>query len=145
MKPVVTWVLVANARAAKVLENRGPGKGLTELRKVSFIADERARPRDRAGVGHSIAGPAVSAVDRVDEKHKVDARFAHTICDRLNKAFAAQEFDRLVLVTGPHMLGLLRDDIDKSLRRVLSGEIAKDLSGQPVDALIQHVGEVVAV
>lgn len=145
MKPVVTWVLLANARQAKVLENRGPGKGLVPLDAHQWDAARPEQPRDRAGMGHSIAGPGVSAVEQSDPQNKADKSFAKDIGKAVTRAFQAKEFDRLILVAGPHMLGLLRDEVENALAPALAGEIDKDLLAQPVKSVEAHVGEIIAV
>lgn len=145
MKPVVTWALLANARHAKVLENRGPGKGLVPLEAHQWEAGLPEQPRDRAGMGHSIGGPGVSAVEQADPQRKADRHFAKVVGKALTKAFLAQEFDRLILVAGPHMLGLLRDEVEEALAPVIAGEIDKDLMAQPDKSVEAHVGEIIAV
>lgn len=145
MKPTVTWVVLVNARCAKVLENRGPGKGLCVVEDKVWEADPPGRNRDEPGVGHSIAGPGMAAVAQTDPKHKADVIFAKTISQHLLESLTKKEFERLVLVSGPHMLGLMRSAIGAQLEAVLVGEIPKDLSVQPIDAVEKHVGEITAV
>ncbi len=145
MKPVVTWVLLANARAARVLENKGMGKGLTALAGQAWSADAARAPRDKAGVGHSIAGPGVAAVEQPDLQKLNDAHFAKDLVEHLTKARQDTKFDRLILIAGPHMLGLLRQDLDTPLRAVLLGEIPKDLSNQPLADIENHLGELIAI
>ena len=145
MKPVVTWIVLVSSRVATVLENHGPGKGLVALGGKSWHAEEAGKPRDKAGVGHSIAGPGVSAVDHSDLQLKNDTQFAQEVTRGLSQALSAKEFDRLVLVSGPHMLGLLRANLDDHLRPAIVGEIDKDLTAQPIAALEAHLGEIIVV
>lgn len=145
MKPIITWIVLANSRGARVLANRGPGKGLEELKTHVWEAPPMEQPRDRAGVGHSIAGPGVAGVTERDARLIHDQGFARQIIRRLRKAQAAHDYDRLVLAAGPHMLGLLRQQLDAALKSVLVGEIAKDLTAQPPQAVSDTVGAVIAV
>lgn len=145
MKPVVTWVVLANARSAKVLEHLGPGKGLRSLNGHDWTAPETDLPKDRAGMGHSIAGPGRAAVEQTDPKEAVDAHFAKTIIDDITKAQSAKKFDRLVLIAGPHMLGVLRSNLGPALRSAIIGEMPKDLLSQPVKVVESHLGDVIAV
>ena len=145
MKPVVTWIVLANTREVSVLVNRGPGKGLVPLAGKYWEAEDVNTPRDKPGVGHSIAGPAVSAVESTDHKRHSSELFAHEVMRQLSNSLAAKEFDRLVLVSGPMMLGLLRKSMDDHVRKTLVDEIAKDLSALPIRALETHLGEVMAI
>lgn len=145
MKPVVTWVLLANARSAKVVVHRGPGKGLAAVGGQTWDAPETSLPRDKAGVGHSIAGPGVAAVEQTNPQDINDERFAKTVIEHVKTAYTAKRFDRLILIAGPHMLGLLRANLDASLRGVLLGEMPKDLFNQPLNAVETHLGELIAI
>lgn len=145
MKPVVTWVVMANARSAKVLANHGPGKGLVPVSGQLLTAPETRLPRDEAGVGHSIAGPGVAAVEQTDLQEINDARFAKTVIAHVKTAHDAKRFDRLILIAGPHMLGLLRANLDAALRAVLLGEMPKDLSNQPPGAVEDRLAALLAL
>lgn len=145
MKPIVTWVVLANARSAKVLTHLGPGKGLTPVNGQTWQAPETKAPQDKAGVGHSIAGPGVAAVEQTDPQDINDARFAKTVIEQVAKAHVDKRFERLILIAGPHMLGLLRANLDTSLRAVLLGEMSKDLSNQSLSAVEKHLGGLIAI
>ena len=144
MKPIVTWVVLANAREVSVLVNRGPGKGLVPVSGKGWSSEDADSPRDKAGVGHSIAGHGVSAVDQADPQAMINARFAEDVSQHLLKALTSKEFDRLIIVAAPRMLGLLRASLDHVVQAVVIGEIDKDLSDQPVDAITSHIGEFIA-
>ena len=145
MKPIVTWVLVANTQNANVLENRGPGRGLSQVSGLGMHPDRAELPRDRAGVGHSIGGPGVSAVEHADPQGKVDAAFAREVAGQMSGALAANRFDRLIVAAGPEMLGLLRNSFDTAVQSVVIGEIDKDLSNQDAKEVASHIEDVIAV
>lgn len=144
MKPIVTWVVLVTSRAAHVVANNGPGKGIVALGDKSWQAKPAVGYSSEAGIGHSIAGPGVSAVDQGDPQGHADQTFAKDIAHHLEAALARDEFDRLVIVSGPHMLGLMRKSLTQPLHGVLVGEIAKDLSALPLDILKDHLGDVIA-
>jgi len=145
MKPVVTWVVLANARTAKVLAHRRPGKGLSPVSGKIWQAPEASMPRDKAGVGHSVSGPGIAAVEQTHPQDLNDARFAKEVLGHVSKARLDKQFDRLILLAGPHMLGLLRTHLDPALRATLLGEIPKDLSHLPISDVEEHIGELIAV
>ncbi|MFK7878269.1 host attachment protein [Roseobacter sp.] len=145
MKPIVTWVVLANARVANVYAHMGPGNGLTAVGDQSRHAPEIPMPRDKAGVGHSIGGPGVSAVAQKSPKEMAENRFAKEVIDGLSEACRRKRFDRFVLIAGPHMMGLLRAHLKGPLSAVLIGEIPKDLSAQSIGDIETHLGELIAV
>ena len=145
MNPVVTWIVLANTREARVLANRGPGSGLVSLAGRRWTAQEVARLRDKNGAGRSLAAPAISAVVQTDGHRRSGALFARTVMGKLSNSLEAKKLDRLVLVAGPLMLGLMRMAMDPQLKQVLIDEIDRDFSALPVDALETHLGEVMAV
>ncbi len=145
MKPIVTWALIADTRSAKVIENRGPGKGLQPVTANVWEA-AAARPySSEAGIGHSIAGPGRTAVDQGDPQENANVQFARNIVRALGLAHEDKSFDRLILVAGPHMLGLLRKAMSDSLNEVVVAELAKDLTDVPLKDLERHLGEAIAV
>ncbi len=145
MKAVISWVVLANARVARVYEHAGPGKGLTARQGKTWHAAPLRTHRDRAGVGHSIAGPGIRAVEQTHLRDLNDAQFAKDVIGHLSKAYLDKSFDRLILVAGPHMLGLLRTNLDTPLSAALLGEIPKDFSNQPLSSLEAQLGELIAI
>ena len=145
MRPIVTWVVLANAETIRVVAHNGPGKGLTALAGKKWQAPEILAPNDKAGVGHSIAGPGVAAVRQTNRKLVSDTLFAKEVVDHLSKDCVSKKFDRLILISGPHMLGMLRASLDGPLRAALVGEIPKDLSAQSLTDVEAHLGEFIAV
>jgi protein required for attachment to host cells len=74
--------------------------------------------------------------ERSPHKHEAQL-FARQIAAELEHE--RQGFDRLVLVAGPEMLGLLRAALSDSLRARVSAEVDKDLEGQPSSAVLEHL------
>lgn len=145
MKPKTTWVAVANARLARVLVHAGAGQGLQAQSKMTLHAVEAPKPQDKAGVGHSIAGPARNAVEQKGEQEQAERDFAQTIADALFHAQQREEFDRLIIVAGPHMLGVLRTFLAPDVVQRVIGEIAKDLTHVSTEAIGEHLGDLIYV
>lgn len=145
MKPTIVWIVLATARTARVVTHQGLGKGLTALAGKNWHTAEVTLPRGKAGVGHSSAGHGIAAVEQRDAKQINDTRFAKEFVARLVKDYLAKKFDRLILVSGPHILGLLCAEINSPLVADLIGEIPKDLSAQSLDQIETHLGELIAV
>ena len=149
MKAKTTWLLLANGSNARVLENRGVGKGVHAIKDMVFneeakqpgdvFADRPGRVFDAGGAGrHSME----YASDPVREREK---QFATNLCTRLAMAQAANKFDRLVVIAAPQTLGDLRAAMSADLTRSLHAEIDKDLTHVPTNQLPRHLDDVLAL
>ncbi|MEM8800950.1 MAG: host attachment family protein [Pseudomonadota bacterium] len=145
MKPTRTWILVANARQARILEHSGAGQGVHPVPGKHLKAEEATEHSDKPGTGHSIAGPATNAMDRASTQDQADIAFAKQVCTVLMEALAEERYDRLVIFAGPHMLGLLRKVRQIEIEDVILKEIDKDLTNLPVDQIETHLEDVIFV
>lgn len=147
MKPVRTWVLLADGTQARILLNEGPGKGIRQLNGKDYglptfasAADYSDRP-GRVQESHGTA------------RHGVEAR--ETPCDAGKRVFAEQlaqvlalnveNYDRLVIAASPGTLGVLRDALSDGVGAKVHGTIAKDLVGTPTNKVADFLGEVMVV
>lgn len=65
--------------------------------------------------------------------------FAKEVARHIETSRARNEFDRLVLVAGPKMLGLLRQSLSSPTQSMLFGEISKDIIRQGPDVILKAV------
>jgi protein required for attachment to host cells len=63
----------------------------------------------------------------------------------LDAAAANKAFDRLILIAPPATLGDLRTELGDAARKLVSAELAKDLTRHAEQELPQHLSEVLAV
>lgn len=82
----------------------------------------------QAGHHHGVDG------ERSTERHEL-SQFAKDVAQRIDNDRVKHEFDRLVIVAGPRMLGLLRQELPDTCRGVLAGEISKDLAQHSPEAI----------
>ena len=143
MKPVRTWVLIADGGHAKVLETLGPGSRLEAQADMVFSAD---LPRshdllaDRAGRSYESHGHARHAKgDTVDPHRELKRAFAKKLGKALESKLAEDRFDRLVLVAPPPALGDLRSALPKKVRAKVAGEVAQDLVKTPRNRIWSHL------
>ncbi|MEX0627924.1 MAG: host attachment protein [Cucumibacter sp.] len=149
MKPIVTWILIADGARARVLENTGPGKGLREVEGFEF-ADARLRARDimadRAGRSFASVGHSRSAMESpTDPVDKREADFARSLAVMLEKQRRVGAFDRLILVAAPNALGDLRASLTPRVRAIVYAELSKDLTKVPNAEMAKHLEGVLAV
>jgi protein required for attachment to host cells len=99
------------------------------LNDASFLKDqdlETDRPGRRFGGTHGNR----HAVDgeRSTQRHEME-QFAREVARTLDGARTRNEFDRLVLIAAPRMLGLLREALPDTCRSIIAAEVPKDFVG----------------
>ncbi len=147
MKPVRTWILIADGARARIVKNTGPGRGVeadsnlvfrSEHRKLQEImADKPGRGFDSVGKGRHAMAYGTDAV-REDERY-----FLQGLAERLEKEALADAYDRLILIAPPRALGDLRPFLSKPVRNRIHEEIAKDLTQLPNDRLAVHLADTI--
>ncbi|WP_297769816.1 host attachment family protein [uncultured Roseovarius sp.] len=133
-----TWVLIADGEKALFLRNSvdAISPALDVVRKneqenpsdYDQSANRPGRKQD-TGVGQS------SAMDDTDWHELAKERFAHELADTLYKYAHRGDFQRIVLVAAPHVLGDLRQHLHKEVQDKVVAEIPNDLANHPLDAV----------
>ncbi|CUI01094.1 host attachment family protein [Leisingera aquaemixtae] len=137
-----TWVLVADSEKALFLENTTDAQNpnLKVRRK-----DEQENPSNREQSanrpGRFNDGPSVhrSAVDDTDWHQLAKERFASDLADRLYKMAHKGQFERLVLVAAPEVLGELRKNLHKEVADRVVAEVAKNLTNHETSKIEEMV------
>ncbi|WP_299392954.1 host attachment protein [Pelagibius sp.] len=149
MKPVRSWIVVADGARARILENDGPGKGLFPLPEEERHHSHRPTREinaDRPGRTHDRLGPGRHAMEPPSDAHRQEKqRFAAKLAERLNAAAAARSYDRLVLVAPAKTLGDLRRALSKETAAKVHAELAKDLTPLADAELPEHLEKVIAL
>jgi protein required for attachment to host cells len=149
MKPIRTWILIADGARARVVENLGPGKGVSEVPGMEFSQPaERNRDimSDRPGRTFESANNSRHGMEPPsDPKRMAEADFVAGLASMLDEKLKAGAFDRLVLVAAPQALGDIRKALSGPLASAVHGELAKDLTKVPNNEIAKHLGEVMAV
>jgi protein required for attachment to host cells len=99
-----------------------------------------APPAAQGGSMHASGGGAQFAPSRgtmgeTDYHQMEEDRFAAETAELLKKRALANDFESLIIVAPPKTLGELRKHYHKEVESRLVGEIAKDLTGHPVDEI----------
>ncbi|GAB5467585.1 MAG: host attachment family protein [Rhodospirillales bacterium] len=132
VKPVVTWVVVADGSKARVFTSPGSGRGLSEVPDGRFDRPHHHEERDfsdRPGRVQDSHGPGRHAVERVtDPGDQARQILARAIAKRLDAALSDGAFDRLALVAAPKMLAQLRAELSEAGRARVVCELSKDLT-----------------
>ncbi len=149
MQAKVTWILVADGARARVLMNRGVGKGLQpaidgELRHELPPTRELGTDRPGRTQQHGTAGR--HAIQPHVDWHRFEKeKFSREMAALLDAAAGRGAFDRLVLVAPPRTLGDLRAALGAKARTRIHAEIDKDLTHVAIHDLPGHLADVVAL
>lgn len=136
--PHDSYVLVADG--AKMLFFRNDGDAENPSLKVLAAeqqadAYDRDIKRDLAGRKPRGPGGNASTAGEPDYHEQAEEQFAAEAAERINRAALANEFEQLIIVAPPKTLGELRKHYHKQAEARISAEIAKDLTGHPVDKI----------
>jgi protein required for attachment to host cells len=102
--------------------------------------EDRDLETDKPGRGFNRGAPGRHAMDgeRSTKQHEIE-QFAREVARTLDEARVRREFERLVIVAGPKMLGLIRESLPPPCRSVVAAEVVKDLVHQESEAIREAV------
>lgn len=92
----------------------------------------REQGTDQPGRHYDAAMPHKSGFQETDWHRIGKERFADEIADRLYRMAHRGDFDRIVLVAPPLVLGELRKQLHKEVADRVEAEVAKTLTNHPV-------------
>ncbi len=128
-------VLVGDGRKALFLRNRGTPQNVKLVAERVLEQDNPAtheQGSDRPGRAHGTDGNARSAMEQTDWHQLAEDRFADDIADALYRMAHAQQFEELVVVAPPKVLGILRGAWHKEVSSRVVAEVPKDLTTHSV-------------
>jgi protein required for attachment to host cells len=133
------WVLVANQAEAQFYTcKRLPGKlepagtltneeGAAHARDL--ISDAPGRVHDRTGNARHMMEPDTAV------KVEIRRRFVKEMVGRLESAHRRHDFDELVIMAAPAVLGVIRKTMTAALSKAVVRELPKDVIGQGLDKI----------
>lgn len=155
----MTWILVANRTGAKLFETTGPNKAL-EFPKEFACSEGRIRGSEshrdqqpgrafnsssQSHGGHGTSNPRHALGSEVTH-HEIAARnFAKTLAGMLEKGRAAHRYNRLVLVSEPRFLGILRNALSPQVKDQITATLEKDIEEMPTHVLGEHLLDMLKV
>lgn len=143
-----TWILIGDAAHARVLAVTGTARRLVAVPAMTLQTElpmARELGSERPSRTHDSVGPGRHAVEAKSNPRRVlQRKFAQSIADRLDRSVTAKEFDRLLVVMAPAMLGDLRQCLSKAVLDRVVAEVAKDLVKVPDNEIRSHLDGIVA-
>lgn len=129
------WVVVADGEKALFLKNEGDALH-PNLEVVREMHDDnpptRAQGTDRPGRYADASTSHKSAFTETDWHRLEKEHFADQIAERLYRMAHRGDFDDLIVVAPPQVLGEMRKKMHKEVTDRISAEIPKTLTKQPV-------------
>ena len=133
------WILVANQAEAQFYSSGQVPKNLMLVATMvnemgaahsrDLVSDAPGRAFDRVGSARHSMEPNVGV------KQEQRRRFVKEMVERLEKAHSKGDFDQLVLLAAPAVLGIIRKTLPADLVNSVVKEIPKDVIGQGVDKI----------
>ena len=148
-KPVKTWIVVADAARARIIEQSARNEPLrvieerhhaaSRLQSREIASDGKGRSFDSGGQGRHAMEPST------DPQRHEKTVFAKELAQVLNQAGKGNRFDRLLIACPAQMLGELRRDLDKAAAAKVAAEYPKDLSAIALRDLPGHFSDHIVV
>lgn len=135
----INWILVANQAEAQIYASGQVPRHLMLVDTLvnetgtahsrDLISDAPGRAFDRFGSARHAMEPNVGV--KLEQRR----RFVKDMVDKLEKAHSKGDFDQLVLLAAPAVLGVIRKTLPTDLVKSVVKEIPKDVIGQGVDKI----------
>jgi protein required for attachment to host cells len=129
--PKGALVMVGDGQRALFLRNVG-SDGSVKLEIENILEQDNPASHeqgtDRPGRAFSSAGTARSALEETDWHQLGEERFASEIARRLYMLAHANQFDALVVIAPPKVLGNLRKEFHKEVSERVVAEVPKELA-----------------
>lgn len=142
--PNGTTVLVADGSKMLLLENRGEAFDpklhvIEQLTQTNLSAHELST--DRPGRAFASIGSGRSAMEETDQHELAEDRFAIEVAERLREHSRKLNGAGVIVIAPPRTLGKLRQHYQGDLQNLVVAEIAKDLTGHPVNDIARLISE----
>jgi len=139
-------VVVADGRKMLFFRNKGDAE-FPNL--VVEYGEEQPNPADRdqksdaQGQRPSGASPGQNSTAETDYHRQAEDAFAAHAADELKSRALRNEFEELIIIAAPKVLGEMRKHYHKEVSSRLKAEISKDLTGHPpgkIEAILKDHG-----
>ncbi|MBS1210801.1 MAG: hypothetical protein H6R19_3199 [Proteobacteria bacterium] len=131
----ITWIVVANARHARIFSHSGPNKALELVKETELDSAAAAMPES---IGR--ASPR-----RGQPGRNVARGFAQKVATDLCSERSRGRFNRAILVAPPEFMGLLNAELDAPTASLVSGRLDKDYTRSEAITLRNHLGQCLCI
>jgi protein required for attachment to host cells len=144
MKPIRTYILIADGARSHLLLSEGRTKPLSEVSGSEHridIKSDHELSAERPGRVHESANVSRHAIERDDLHQREKERFAQFLAADLELRLTKGEYERLVIAAAPETLGVIRSALSDKVRAVILAEMAKDLTKLTNPQVKAHLGD----
>ncbi|MEJ2361830.1 MAG: host attachment protein [Gammaproteobacteria bacterium] len=144
------WVVVTDSTRARIFSADSSSAALTESESLAS-PEGRLHDRDMTSdlPGRSFdsnkAGGRHAMEPTTDPKQELAVEFARTIARHLEAGRVKRDFEQLVLVAAPSFLGLLREQLNNSCRKLVAYELNKNLVQHTPEEIRGHLPKLLPV
>lgn len=138
-----TWIITADNSRARILSMQSKVAPLTEvknflhpagrMRKRELTSDRPGRTYDSRGMGRH------AKQARNDPAKQELIYFTGRIAGFIETARKRADFDRLILVASPPLLGMLRKKLSSAAKQQITREIRKNLATKTGEEICQYL------
>jgi protein required for attachment to host cells len=142
MRKRKTWFIIADGGRARFVERdeQGAYRTISSFVSTELKASSRDLATERPGRVHESATTARHAIEpKTDPKEAAKEDFVRYVADQVQSE--QENFDDLVLVAPPRVLGQLRETLAKSVADAVTWDLAKDLTKVPDHELSEHLSK----
>ena len=139
------WVVVADASKARVFSAESRNGVLQEtgdylhaesrMKGRDLETDSQGRAFDSGGQGRHAMGKEQEIAE-----HEAEA-FARELCEKIDKAAQASQFEKLYIIATPRFLGQLRAQMGSQAKGLIAGEVGKDLVNHDIPDIRKHLAD----
>ena len=139
-----TWVVVADSTRARIFNAESSSAALSEM---EGLANTEGRLHDRdltsdlpgRSFDSSKAGGRHAMEPPTDPKQELAIEFARLIARHLDAARVKRDYEQLVIIAAPTFLGLLREQLTNTCRKLVDFEFNKNLVQQTAEEIRSHL------
>lgn len=139
------WVVAANSIACRIYNyNKNPGK-LTLVKEIfhpeNRLKKEEFLTSDKPGHYKSSSSNRGAYSPRTDPKEVEVDNFARQIAKEIDSGRTSGAYEKLIVMTTPHMDGLIFRHVDKHVKNMVSNNIQKDPQNFSEHELLNYLHE----
>ena len=141
----LTWLVVADNSKARIFtidSRKGPIEEIESIEHSEARLHERDMTSDLPGRSNGKGGGGGHAYqDEVSPKEQENINFARDLANELEAARNNNKFKQIILVASPGFLGNLRKQLSTGVQKLVSFELAKNLSQLNAKEIREHLPE----